>query len=111
MIKDGVDVSRLMPEIWVGLDILHDALQELGYNLTITAGSEGSHGYGSLHYIGAAADIRSKMIKSETEKRKVFDIIKTQLPSGFDFVYEPTHYHLEYQPKNRSEVIQCNQNK
>ncbi len=53
---------------------------------------------GSLHYAGAAIDIRTRDIPL-ADVQKLIARIKACLGEDFDVVLETDHLHLEYQPK------------
>jgi hypothetical protein len=68
-----------------------------GVDLVITAGTDGKHMVGSLHYKGMALDIRTRnIVGNEVE---VLAELKTALGPAFDVVLEGDHIHLEYDPK------------
>lgn len=77
---------------------VYDAFKEEGYDCVITAGIDGKHSAGSLHYVGLALDFRSRTIPSG-ERERMKTKLAERLP-GFDVVLEADHYHIEYQPKS-----------
>jgi hypothetical protein len=93
----------LKPEILLGIQIAHSIYQEIGANLEITCGIDGTHLSGSLHYSGNAVDLG---IHTIAENRSlVRNKIAAALGADFDLVWErigtpEEHFHLEYQPKN-----------
>lgn len=95
LIKAGVDISRLRPEIrkrLTGLATLfwqHD-IQEL----VITSTYEGTHSAGSLHYANLAVDIR-QVIKNQL----LYVEISQWLGEDYDVVQKSDHIHIEYDPK------------
>lgn len=101
-IKDGVDVRNLHYKIWDAAYIIADIYREFGKDLTITAGLDGVHRTASLHYIGAAMDIRTRNLSDADE---VFEKIKGRLSPCYDVVKHSTHIHIEYQPKTPDEII------
>jgi hypothetical protein len=96
-IKQG---AVLPPELAMSVMVasIHDAFKEEGYDCVITAGIDGKHSAGSLHYVGLALDFRSRTIPSG-ERERMRAKIAERLP-GFDVVLEADHYHVEYQPKS-----------
>lgn len=79
----------------MALCIAHELYRERAETLTITSLVDGTHSRGSLHYVGAAADLRLPrrhvpLIARELGKR---------LGRDYDVVLEKTHIHIEYQPK------------
>lgn len=64
-------------------------------NLTITSGTDGTHSTGSLHYSGAAVDLRIKDIRKVASKAAR---LRNRVGRDFDVVLESTHIHIEFQP-------------
>lgn len=90
-----VRIHGIRPELVLALCVAHELYREHGESLTITAVINGPHMRASLHYTGAAADLRlprrhPTMIARELAKR---------LGSDYDVVLEKTHIHVEFQPK------------
>lgn len=77
---------------------VHDTLKEAGYDCTITAGLDGKHSAGSLHYVGMALDFRTRVIPG-ADREPLRAKISARLGPDFDVVLEADHYHVEYQPK------------
>ncbi|KKM21103.1 hypothetical protein LCGC14_1638800 [marine sediment metagenome] len=95
LLKAGVDISRLRPEIRKKLSILVDAFEGLEeVELTITSTFEGTHSAGSLHYAHLAIDIRSGDNGYVT-----VNTLKEGLGPDYDVVWEGDHIHIEYDPK------------
>ena len=101
-IKDRADVRGLQDVMWDMVYDINPFYNELGHDLTITEGTGGTHSRASLHYVGLAVDIRTRMLK---DKYGMFERIKSVLSSGFDVVFHDTHIHIEYQPKSQEERI------
>ena len=95
LIKAGVDISRLRPEI---RKRLNEIAKEVWYieneELVVTSTYEGSHSEGSLHYANLAVDIRLHK-KGEDVRAELQD----KLGTDYDVVLSPTHIHIEYDPK------------
>lgn len=66
------------------------------YTMTITSGNDGKHMRGSKHYTNEAIDIR---INDMQNPKRVSDEIAFYLGKNYDVVLEPTHIHIEYDPK------------
>lgn len=65
----------------------------------ITAGIDGKHQPGSLHYKGFAWDIRTFNIpKDKLEEIRL--LLKTKLGDDYDVVVEGDHMHCEFDPKS-----------
>lgn len=98
-LKPGVSMSKLQPQIVLGLIAIHSLFQRYGYACTITSICDGVHRPNSLHGVGAAVDLRIRAIGSANVERLVSDI-RQALGSDFDVVLEVDHIHVEYDPKS-----------
>ena len=95
LIKAGVDISRLRPEIRKRLNLIANTVYEIEKKeLVITSTYEGNHSEGSLHYANLAVDIQRA--KNGNTLRKELSL---NLGRHYDVVLEPTHIHIEYDPK------------
>ena len=97
MIKHGVSIKLLQPQILLGYIIVKGIFQKHGYPCMITSGEDGKHSPNSFHYKGQAIDIRSRWVDSD---RRIALLKECQeaLGSNYDMVLEKDHYHLEYDP-------------
>lgn len=98
-VKPGVSISGLRPEILLAVIAAERVYAEAGHDLTITAGLDGKHMAGSLHYAGAAVDLRTRDVPAD----KIPGIVarlKETLAGNFDVVMEGDHIHVEFQPKH-----------
>ena len=104
VIKPGVRIHGMCPEIWAGIWIVERVVDKLfGRAIRLTAGIDGKHSNASLHNIGHAADIGAKEFKPE-EKQEILNQSLLALGMDFDFILEAAgtdneHFHLEFQPK------------
>ena len=96
-IKPGVKLDERMAMPLATL-IVHECFQDYGCNLVITSGIEGSHGENSLHYKGLALDYRTRDIPVGFHKGLIAKV-RWALGDQFDVVAEPTHLHVEFDPK------------
>lgn len=98
-IKEGVKLTGMSAEILLALIIAQATakLFDVYYRITITSVTDGKHGKGSLHYIGNAADIRSKDMDFESEHFVM--LLREALGKNYDVINEKDHIHIEYQPK------------
>jgi hypothetical protein len=99
-IKEGVDLRGLQVPIMFGLSIADEIWCKYGisFGVTVTSGTDGKHKDGSLHYKGLAVDLRTRYFTPEIAQQ-VANELRATLPNDFDVVLEPTHIHLEYDPK------------
>ena len=95
LIKAGVDISRLKPEIRKKLNVMAQIVWEREkQELVITSTYEGVHSASSLHYTHLAVDIRSGDHKDEVK-----DWLDKWLGKDYDIVLEGDHIHIEFDPK------------
>ena len=95
LIKAGVDISRLRPEIRKKLNEIARRVWSIEQEeLIITSAYEGTHSEGSLHYADLAVDIRRG-----SNGQQVRDELKNKLGMDYDVCLESDHIHIEYDPK------------
>lgn len=72
-----------------------------GQELVVTAGLDGVHSAGSLHYYGLALDFRTRYFDEATRERVAEELKKAFGKTGlfYDVVSHSTHIHVEYDPK------------
>ena len=99
--KDSnVNSNGIRPELVLALFIADQVYDGNGKNLVITSLNDSHHSKTSLHYSGAAADLRTNYFTNE-ESRKVVRDLHMRLNNDYDVVLEEDHIHLEFQPKRR----------
>ncbi|HWR51224.1 MAG TPA: hypothetical protein VN428_08965 [Bryobacteraceae bacterium] len=98
LLKPGVRVAGLRPEILLGVVAAERVFEEAGVDLVVTACVDGKHSAGSLHYAGQAVDLRTRDLAAEA-RPKLGVRIRECLGEDYDVVLEPDHIHLEFQPK------------
>jgi len=96
--KPGVRITGMRPEILLAAVAAERVYEEAGHDLTITACVDGRHMAGSLHYAGAAIDVRTRDLPA-ADLPKLIARIKTCLADDFDVLVEADHVHIEFQPK------------
>lgn len=107
MIKPGVDLRGLAPQMAVAYCIAQDVYREkVGMSCVITSGSDGKHGPNSLHYSGKALDLRTNSLRPE-QVHPVFVALKTALGGQFDVVLEEDHIHVEFDPKETEKASEA----
>lgn len=95
-IKPGVRVLGMRPEMVLGLMVVDSVFSALGIELVLTSGTEGVHKRASLHYMGAAGDLR---LPSPVLVAQAVAEAKAALGDDYDVVLEGDHIHTEFQPK------------
>lgn len=99
LIKVGVDISRLRPEIRKKLSMIEGEYKQIAQELVITSTFEGNHSAGSLHYANLAVDIR----RPPDGLHYAIANISNALGPNYDVVTESDHIHIEYDPKPPAE--------
>ena len=98
-LKAGVRITGLRPEILLAAVAAERVYEKAGYECTITSCMDGTHMAGSLHYKGAAIDLRTKHVAHAIELKQIVDRVKECLGADFDVVVETDHLHIEFDPK------------
>jgi hypothetical protein len=94
--KDGVIFAGLDIRMRPALMMCEQVYKKFGRpeGVTITAGLDGEHSAGSLHYYGLAFDIRTHYFDDATKNEVAYTLIR-DLGSRFTVVLEPTHIHVQ----------------
>lgn len=98
-LKQGVSLRGVQPQVVFAIHVAHAVYAEYGYACIVTSCTDGKHSRGSLHYVGYAVDFRTRHIMEDDTKQLIADLIRQRLGDEYDVVHEPTHIHVEYQPK------------
>ena len=93
-LKHSVRLLGIRPEMAVALTVI----DSLWPDLVVPSVIDSSHSVGSLHYVGAAADLRTRDLTLDEVHARV-STLKDALGQDFDVVIEKSHVHVEYQPK------------
>lgn len=99
--KDRNIVALMHPQLARGLWILCTIIHgETGKIPVVTSIWDGHHSENSLHFIGCAADVRSKNLNGD-EKHRVLHKTISRLGTDYDLILEAEgeaneHYHLEW---------------
>lgn len=97
-LKPGCRVAGLRPEMLLGLIIAEQVFTGHGASLVVTEATGGKHKLGSLHFVGLAADLRTRGVPVLTVQEIAADL-RSILGPQYDVVVEADHVHLEFQPK------------
>lgn len=99
-LKKTASLRGLRPEMAIAIQVVADVYRSFGYVCTLTSGTDSKHGTGSLHYVGLAADFRTRHIPN-AKRPALAEAIREALGSEFDVVLKarPAHIHVEFQPK------------
>lgn len=94
----SVSLRGIQLQTVLAIVIANDIFTANGRECVITSVADGKHSRGSLHYAGAAVDLRSRHLTT-TEKENILADLKAKLNTDYDVILEATHFHIEYQPK------------
>lgn len=95
-LKEGVNLDGVSWRMFFAAIAAEKVYQKFGAELVITAGVDGKHMEGSLHYKGLALDLRTFNLKGyETQ---VAEELRKELGDDYDVVLEGDHIHCEYDP-------------
>jgi hypothetical protein len=98
MVKPGVSIVGVSPELAFGWTIIAAAYGAHGWVCVATAVTDGKHGNGSLHYVGSAIDLRlpSRQTGDPADDLRMVSELRIALGEEWDCVLEETHLHLEH---------------
>lgn len=97
MLKPGVRILGLRPELILGITIAQEVYRQHSIEFVITSVMEGTHTRASIHYAGGAADLRRP--PSDDVANLLINDLKLALGEDFDVILEGDHIHMEFQPK------------
>jgi len=98
-IKEGAILAGLDLRMRPALIAAEEVYKKHGRKeAVITAGLDGTHSAGSLHYYGLAIDLRisHEVAFSEEEVKQVVADLQAALGMSFDVIPHATHIHVEY---------------
>ena len=101
VLAPNVSLRGLQAPLLIGLQALQAIASKIGIEeLVLTSVTDGKHSVKSLHYVGAACDIRSKTLAKE-QKQALLLAFNSQMGRQFDFIIEDVglsneHFHLEH---------------
>jgi hypothetical protein len=94
-IKPGVQLQGIQPGLVVGLMVADGIYLGAGEVLTITSGTDGIHSRQSKHYLGYAADIRTRDLNHHTEAEMQAALV-AGLGDEFIVILESDHIHIHF---------------
>ena len=96
-IKEGATVEGCQWQMFHAALVAEQIYKKYGAECVITAGTNGKHMEGSLHYKGLALDLRTFNVSGRELQIKV--ALQQALGKDYDVVIEKDHIHVEYDPK------------
>ncbi len=106
-LKEGVSLVGMQPQLSAVWQVAEGIWADEGApELVVTSVNDGQHSTTSLHWAGAAVDLRTKNLPSDAAKRRAKDRLKAVLGRDFDVILEKLgqaheHVHVEWQPRAR----------
>jgi len=94
-LKQDVTMNGIKPELVLGLMVADSIWKKYGEELVITSITDSRHSKNSRHYIGLAADLRTRYFDKPTALR-VANELKTELGDEFFVLLESTHVHIQF---------------
>lgn len=89
----------LKPEMNTALQVARDIFALYQRDCIVTSAVDGKHSRGSLHYVGYAVDLRRRVFTDPGQVDDVTAMLRESLTPEYDVVLEPSHWHIEFQPK------------
>lgn len=104
IIKEGVKIQGLQPEMLLGIRIIENEFESQGESLVITEITGGKHMQGSKHYVGQAIDVRSRTLLPTIKTHLLFRMKEALGFIGFQVLLENPdtnneHFHIEFDPE------------
>lgn len=98
LVKLGVDVSKLRPEIRRTLKKVERVFVESGYGEAVITDTDGTgHSPSSYHYANQAYDVRLPTMEVQ-RLNSLLQGLKSACGLDYDVVLEGNHFHVEYDP-------------
>ena len=98
-LKAGVKATGIRPELTLAILIAAGVYEEHDTPLVVTSLVDSKHSATSLHYAGAAVDLRTRNLPSSADPAMIAREIKSRLTVDYDVIAEKDHIHLEWQPR------------
>jgi hypothetical protein len=94
-IKEGASLNGLNVAMRPALLEWEKICSAYGVECVVTAGTDGEHSAGSMHYYGYAVDLRTRDM-TDIQKQTARTNMAAKLGLAFDVVLHKTHLHVEY---------------
>jgi len=98
-VKSGVRIEGMRAELLFGIVVANQIYNSFGYELTITACTDGDHMSNSRHHIGQAADLRTRHMEEPKGPQAVARKLRKHLGKEYDIVVHKSHIHMEFDPR------------
>ncbi len=100
LIKAGVDISRLRPEIRKKLPAIEEIILSSGEEFVITSTFKGTHRADSLRPANLAISIQ----RPKDSRYKIMLKLKEYLGPDYDVIRKGDHIRIEYDPKESQKI-------
>ena len=98
--EQGASINGISVEILFAIMVVQSHFAQVGAKYCIiTSAKDGVHGKNSLHYTGDAVDFRTRTLDAATVEA-IAEAVREALGRHYDVVVEPTHLHVEFQPRS-----------
>lgn len=103
MIKQGVRLHGVCPQMFLAASVVKDLWEEYNYPFCITSGIEGKHGLASDHWAGYALDFRTWANENGSQldmftKQALAKELGELLGDEYFILVEGNHLHISYRP-------------
>ena len=95
MIKSGVRLIGLQPQMVLAYGIIEPILRKYNQPAVITSGSDGHHSNRSRHYSGQGLDFRTRDMEVSNRSKATAEI-KEALGEEFYVAFEINHIHVQF---------------
>lgn len=103
--KSNVFAYGVHPKVRYGVLVMAQTIWGVtGKECVVTSLVDGRHRADSYHYLGGAADLRSRHLTSD-EQQEVLTRAQEILGDEFDLILESDHYHLEFDNGGDSRAV------
>lgn len=99
--NNNINLAGISPALVLALFICDEVYKKHGKDLVITSVNDSAHSMTSLHYAGAAADLRTSYFIDDVDQIVQAEI-RAKLNADFDVILEADHIHIEYQPRRKT---------
>lgn len=97
-LKDNSVFPDICPPLLLALIVADDVYSDHGARMVVTSLKDGKHSAKSLHYAGAAADLRTRTL-AQGAAAQIAEDLAGRLNHHYDVILESDHIHIEWQPR------------
>ncbi len=98
--SDNVSLANLAPQLALACVMANEVYNDYDVDMVITSANDSNHSTTSLHYAGAAVDLRTYTL-DESKRSECVERIRKKVGGDFDVILESNHIHMEYQPRKK----------